>query len=151
MIGMILIALQAASSAPTATPEAEDLGIRLARSGGLAAMAPALIEKDAVELAQEAKSLSDAERQHLVEIGRAQGRAGLDRIMRAIGIEYAKRLSVEDLRQLVTHAESPAAARWRAAEPLVVAAAMKSIGELDLKKSTASAFCKETGKLCDRR
>jgi hypothetical protein len=146
MFAILLALLQ--TSQPTA--EVIELGMRLARSSGLAAIAPALIEKDMAELAAEDPSLTAAERERLVQIGREQGREGLDGIVRAIGAGYARHLSAEDLKVLVAHAESPAAVRWRAAEPRVIAEAAGAIGSFDLKKRTAAAFCAATGKLCKR-
>jgi hypothetical protein len=86
-----------------------------------------------------------------MNVGRAEAQAGIDKIMKAIGSGYARHLSVEDLRVLVAHGESPAAARWRTAEPLVIAEAMGALGSMDLKKNVAAAFCRQAGKLCDRK
>jgi hypothetical protein len=148
MHALILILAQAAAS--TMSPEAQDLGVRLARTSGLAAVAPALIEKDLNELANEYPALSTRERQRLMALGRTEADVELTKILAAIGSGYARRLSVDDLRVLVAHGESPAAARWRAAEPLVIAEAMGTLGSMDLKKNVAAAFCREAHKLCDR-
>ncbi|PSJ39004.1 DUF2059 domain-containing protein [Allosphingosinicella deserti] len=152
MLILVGALLQAAAPAPAATPspEAHDLGVRLARTTGLAAIAPALIEKDLTELASANPALTGAERTQLLEIGRKEGRTSVEKLTEAIGSAYAERLSVADLRLLVAHGESPAAARWRAAEPAVIAQAMGALGELDLKKNAAAAFCRQSGKLCDR-
>jgi hypothetical protein len=149
MHGLTLILAQAAAS--TISPEAQDLGVRLARTSGFAAIAPALIEKDLIELASENPTLSAEERQRLFILGRAEAKTGLERAMKAIGLGYARRLSVSDLQVLVAHGESPAAARWRRAEPLVIAEATGALGSMDLKKHVAAAFCRETAKLCDRK
>jgi hypothetical protein len=146
---LLLMFLQIAANA--APSEAQQLGVRLARTSGLAAVAPALIEKDLADLASEDASLTPAERERLLTIGRTEARNGLDKIVQAIGSGYARRLSIEDLRFLVAHGESPAAARWRAAEPMVIAEAMGALGEMDLKKNAAAAFCRDAGKLCNRR
>lgn len=149
MHALTLILAQAAAS--TISPEAQDLGVRLAKTSGLAAMAPALIEKDLTDLANENPALSAEERQRLMSLGRAEAQVGLEKIMKAIGSGYARRLSVSDLQVLVAHGESPSAARWRIAEPLVIAEAMGALGSMDLKKKVAAAFCRQTGKLCDRK
>jgi hypothetical protein len=138
------------ASGPAIPSEAQLLGVRLAKTSGFAAIAPSLIEKDLAELAREDASLSAAQRERLLSIGRTEARAGLEKVMLAIGSGYARRLSVEDLRVLVAHGESPAAVRWRTAEPAVMADAMGTIGEMDLKKNVAAAFCRDSGKLCDR-
>lgn len=148
MHALLAILLQAA--APTAGTESQELGLRLARSTGLAVVAPAMIEKDLAELAEEDPSLSADQRKRLLALGRAEARAGWERVVQALGAGYAKRLSISDLKLLVAHAESPVAARWRAAEPLVLAEAATTIGSLDLKKTVATAFCRETEKLCQR-
>lgn len=144
-----LIAAQAA--APVASADRDALGLRLARAGALAAMAPSLIEKDLAELAQEDPSLTPEQRTRLMETGRTEGQRNLDRVFAAIGREYAARLSIEDLRQLVAFNESDAARRWRAAEPAVVTGAMQQLGQLDFKKAVAAAFCRDVGKLCNRK
>jgi hypothetical protein len=148
MHALFLMLLQA--SGPAIPSEAQLLGVRLAKTSGFAAIAPSLIEKDLAELAREDASLSAAQRERLLSIGRTEARAGLEKVMLAIGSGYARRLSVEDLRVLVAHGESPAAVRWRTAEPAVIADAMGTIGEMDLKKNVAAAFCRDSGKLCDR-
>jgi hypothetical protein len=145
---LLILAQAAASSIP---PEAHDLGLRLARTSGLAAIAPALIEKDLAELAKEEPALTPAERQQLMTLGRAEARAGLEKIMQAIGSGYARHLSVEDLRILVAHGESPAADRWRKVEPVVVAGAVGALESMDLKKNVAAEFCREARKLCSRK
>ena len=145
---MLILAGQAALAHPA---EAELLGRRLATKSGIATIAPLMIEKDLAELAGEAPGLSQAERQRLLAIGRAEGRAGLDRLVAALGHAYAQRLSVADLRLLVAQSESKAAEHRRTAEPAAIAETMRSLGEIDLKKNVAAAFCRETGKLCDRR
>jgi hypothetical protein len=149
MHALTLILAQAVAS--TISPEAQELGVRLARASGLAAVAPALVEKDLAELANQEPSLTPEERQRLMNLGRSEARSGLEKIMNAIGAGYARRLSVEDLRVLVAHGESPAAARWRTVEPIVIAEAMGALGSMDLKKTVAAAFCRDAGKLCDRK
>jgi hypothetical protein len=145
---LIMFAAQAAAPPPA---EAELLGRRLAAKSGIATIAPLMIEKDVTELAGEAPDLSPTERARLLAIGRAEGKAGIDRLVAALGHAYAQRLSVADLRVLVAQSESPAATRWRGAEPAAIMATMRALGEIDLKKNVAAAFCRETGKLCDRR
>lgn len=146
MHALLLLLLQ--GTAPAVPSEAQQLGVRLARTSGLAAIAPALIEKDLADLSREDASLSVAERERLLSMGRAEARAGLEKLMQAIGSGYAQRLSIEDLRVLVAHGESPAASRWRTVEPAVIAGAMSAVGEMDLKKNVAAAFCRDAGKLC---
>lgn len=150
VVTTILAALVAGQAAPAATSEAEQLGVRLARMTGIATVAPALIEKDLAELSTEDPTLSAAERDTLLAIGRERGKAGLEQVVRAIGRAYARRLSVTDLRVLVANAETPAAGRWRRVEPLVIADAAAALGSIDLKARTAARFCEVTRKLCRR-
>lgn len=144
----ILVALALEAAAPSA--EAVDLGRRLAATGTLATLAPMLIEKDLGELAKESP-LTPAEQARLIEIGRGQGKAAIDRMVGAFGQAYAAKLSIEDLHELVAHAESPSERRLRAIQPAAIAEAMKTLGEIDIKTVSAAAFCKETGKLCNRK
>ncbi len=95
-------------------------------------------------------SLFECLKAKLIALGRAQGEAGLTKLMTALGTEYAERLSLDDLQSLVAQAESPAARRRRAVEPAVMIEAMKALGTIDLKKNTAQEFCLQTGKLCQR-
>ena len=146
---LLLMLLQA--STPAIPSEAQQLGVRLARTSGLAALAPALIEKDLAELAREDASLSAAERERLLSVGRAEAQTGLEKVMQAIGSGYARHLSIGDLKVLVAYGESPAAVRWRSAEPSVIAEAMSTLGKMDLKKKVAAEFCRSSGKLCGRK
>jgi hypothetical protein len=94
----VLLLLLLQGTAPAIPSEAQQLGVRLARTSGLAAIAPVLIEKDLADLSREDTSLSAAERERLLSMGRNEARAGLEKLMQAIGSGYAQQLSVEDLR-----------------------------------------------------
>ncbi|GBH32968.1 hypothetical protein [Sphingobium xenophagum] len=149
----ILLAALLQSVAPGAPPsgEAETLGRRLAASSALASMIPMLVEKDLAELAAEAPDLSDSEKQALLTIGRAQAAQAVDKLLATMGHAYAERLSIPDMRALIAANDRPETKRFRAAQPAVKMEAMRTMGEVDLKKSTAAAFCKQTKKLCDRK
>lgn len=144
----VLLLLAAVSVAPSS--EADGLGLRLARTDAIVAIAPTMVQKDLGELANEDPSLSPEQRKRLFEIGNDEGKTGIERVVRALGAAYAKHLSVHDLRVLVEQNESPEAARRRAAEPSVLIEAMTALGSMDLKKATAARMCIETGKLCAR-
>lgn len=146
----LLILIAASQIAPSLTPEAESLGRRLAAMSGIATIAPQLIEKDILELSKEDKTLSASERTRLLTMGHIEGRRNLDRLIATLGHAYASRLSVPDLRRLVADNEAPAAARRRTIEPAAIMETMAGLGQLDLKKNVASAFCREMGKLCHR-
>ena len=145
---LVLLLLAAASTAPAS--EAEELGLRLARTSGIVTIAPMLIQKDLADLAAEEPSLSPEQRRRLFEIGNEEGKAGIERLVGVLGAAYAKRLSVQDLRILVEQNESVEAARRRAAEPSVMIEAITALGSMDLKKATAARMCKDSGKLCAR-
>ncbi len=144
----ILLALAVAASSPS--PEAAALGIRLARTSGIVTIAPMMIEKDLDDLSKEDASLTPDQRQHLLEIGHEEEKAAIERLSAALGAAYAKRLSLADLRVLVTQNESAEAVRRRAADPSVIVETMTVVGPLDFKKMTAARMCKERGKFCAR-
>ena len=145
---LILLALAAASVPPGA--EAEALGVRLARTSGIVTIAPIMMQKDLTELAKEDPSLSAGQQERLRQIGSAEGKAGIERVVAALGASYAKRLSLKDLRTLVKQNEGAEAVRRRAAEPSVIMEAMAAVGSMDFKKTTAARMCKENGKFCAR-
>jgi len=141
--------LQATASA-TATPEAVDLGRRLAATGTLASLIPLIVEKDLTELAAEDPAMTTADREALFTLGRAQGEAGRARLVEAMGAVYARELPVDDLRRLVAHAEDPAAQRMRALQPRLMMETMATLGPIDLKKDVAAAVCRDRRRLCGR-
>ncbi|HEX8388809.1 MAG TPA: hypothetical protein VF636_07310 [Sphingomonas sp.] len=146
---MILAALLLAqAAAPDA--EASRLGEELARSGTLSAILPGLVAKDTEELIAEDRTLSDADKTELRRMAQRIADTGSARLYAAMGEEYARRLSADDMRTLIAFNRSPAAARYRAAELPSVAAAMAKLGGMDFKEDVAAAFCRETGKLCAR-
>ena len=142
---MILALLLAAS-----TPEAQDLGERLARTGTLASLAPLLFEKETEELIAEQPDLTVDEQAELREISRNTGQRLLERVTSVEGSAYAEQLSVEDLRALVAFAESDVARRQRAATPAVIIQTMTALGEIDFKAEVAEAMCNASGKMCER-
>ena len=148
MLSILIVATLQLSSA--IMPEAESLGRRLASLSGIATIAPQMIENDLQDLSNEDKSLSATERARLMTLGQDEERRSLDRLITALGHAYSSRLSVSDLRRLVSDAESPAAAHRRAIETAAIMETMATLGGMDIKKSVASNFCRETAKLCHR-
>lgn len=142
----MLIALMLAASTPS--PAAVALGERLARAGTLAALLPLMVTRDIDELVAAQRDLAEADRAALRRIAQATARAQVERLLAAEGRAYAAALPEADLAALVTHAESPAGRRLRAALPGVIAGTMAAVGEVDLKKEALAAFCRETGKAC---
>ena len=64
--------------------------------------------------------------------------------------ELRKALAEKDLKALVAFNESPVAKRARDATPGALAAAMSSLGNFDYKGNVRAAFCRKTGKGCDK-
>lgn len=143
----LLLAALAAVTA-TSSDEARSLGRKLAEVGTLAALLPLIKEKETAELLRENAALSSAEKAKLRDIADRTFAAGYDRLMSATGDAYAKRLSIEDLRALVSFHSSPTAARYRAATPEAILASMQAVGNLDFKGDVRRRFCAETQKLC---
>lgn len=147
MLPLTILALAAA----TPSVEAEALGLRLARNGMLATVAPLLTAKDTEDVIAGHPELSDADRAAFRATAARQSEASIARLDAAFGHAYAERLSVAELTELVAAAERPAARRFRSVMPETMAAAMGAIGKLDFKQDTIAAFCKDTGKLCPRK
>lgn len=146
MIWAPLIALALAQTAPGA--EAEALGVRLAETGTLAALLPAVVAKDREALVAAHPELSEADKAALRATADAVARAGIARLTAAIGHGYAARLSLDDLRALVAFNESPAAKHWREATPDAVMQALAAVGDMNFQEDARKAFCARTGKLC---
>ena len=138
----------AASAAPS--PEAEALAVRVARAGSIMALLPLVAQKDTDALVADHPDLSAAEKTRLRATADTTFKAGIARIETAFGRAYAKRFSIPELRVLVAQLESPEQRRLRALQPPVMAEALSAIGELDFKKDTLAAFCRDTGKLCSK-
>lgn len=165
LIALLLLA-QAAPTAPAAaqpqlprpttaigaapSAEAEALAVRVARAGSIMALLPLVAKKDTDALVADHPELSAAEKQRLRATADATFKAGVARIETAFGRAYARRFSVPELRVLVTQLESPEQRRLRALQPPVMAEALSALGEVDLKKDTLAAFCRDTGKLCGK-
>ena len=144
----MLISLLIAAATPSA--EAQQLGRELAGQGTLAALLPLVQAKETEELVASAKDLSDAEKVALRATAERVYRDGRERLLSATGRAYAERLTVDELKALVAFHRSPPAQRQQQVMPAVIAASMQSVGSMDFKKDVAAAFCKETGKLCER-
>jgi hypothetical protein len=144
----MILALALALATPDPDAEALALGRRLAETGTLAALLPAVTAKETEELVAEHSDWSDADKAVLRRMAGEVSADGLGRLMAATGRAYATRLSIEDLRVLVAFNEGDAAKHWRDATPGAVMEAMAKVGELDFKANTRKAFCARTGKGC---
>lgn len=149
-LSLWLIAIALAQTTPGSGPsaEAEALGVRLAQTGTLATMMPAILTKEREELVAEHPDWSDADKAALRAAADGVAQAAIARINAAIGHQYAQRLSVEDLRVLVAFNEGPVATRWREVTPVAVMQAMGEAGDLDFKGDARKAYCAKTGKGC---
>ena len=147
MIAMIFLALAAA----TPSPEAQQLGRKLADTGLLASILPMMKQKEVEEIVGNAKDLSDAEKTALRSTADRVYEEGRARLLTATGNSYAQSLSVEDLKALVAFEGTDAAKRYRAAMPGAIASTMQAVGQMDFKKDVRAAFCEEKGKLCDAK
>jgi hypothetical protein len=144
----MIVAFALALAMPDPDAEAMTLGRRLAETGTLAALLPAIMAKETEELVAEHPDWSDADKATLRRMASDVGAEGVGRLMAATGRAYATRLTIEDLRVLVAFNEGDAAKHWRDATPGAVMEAMTKVGELDFKANTRKVFCTRTGKGC---
>ncbi len=159
MIWMLALALVAAPAAvETAaaaqgepTPQALELGVRLARSGSLAAIAPMLADRDVEDVIKAHPEWTAGDAAVFRATARRVATADIARLVRALGHAYARRLSIADLAYLVNAVEGPAATRRRAIEAPVLVEALQTVGAIDFKHDTLAAFCAEMGKGCPAR
>lgn len=133
------------------TAEALALGKRLAETGEIAGLLPAMVEKDREQLINAHPEWSDADKAAFRKTADRVAAKGTGRLMEAIGRVYAEKLSIEDLRRLVAFQESDAGKRWRAVTPAAVMEGARVAGEMDFQKDVLAAFCAETGKGCNER
>jgi hypothetical protein len=145
---VVTLLLLAAAAAAQPSAEAMRLGRQLADHGTLAALLPLMKAKETEELLTDATDLSASEKERLRKLADETFEKGRNRLLDATAAEYAKRLSVADLRALVRFYETPAAKRLQAATPKVIAGTMQNVGKMDFKADVRKAFCEQTGKLC---
>lgn len=149
MLGLTMWIAMAAAQAPVSA-EAQALGRRLAEAGPLGVLLPMMAAKETEEMVADHPELGEADKAKLRRIAAATAEAGSARLMKAEGDAYAARLSVEEMKALVAFYESPAARRQREVQPAVIAETVQSVGTIDFKGETLAAFCKETGKACEK-
>lgn len=143
-----MLLLAAAAAQPS--PEALRLSRQLADSGTLATILPMVASKEVEELVGAHPELSATETATLRATAKRVLEAGRERLMDSEARALAERLSLADLRAIAAFQRSPAAARYRAVTPAVIAAMMQSIGQMDFKGDVLKAYCRQTGKLCPR-
>ena len=91
---MLFFALALAAAAPATTFEADTWGIRLARTGTLAALLPMMVAKETEELVASQKMLSDADKAQLRAVASARARQEIERVMAVEGNAYAASCSI---------------------------------------------------------
>jgi hypothetical protein len=153
VIAAMLMLLQAAAPAPTAAPaapppEALALGRKLAESGTLASLLPMMAAKDTDELVRAHPELTVAEQDELRRAVTTTFETGRDRLFAAEARAYADKLTVAEMTALVAFHTGPVAARYRAALPAAITAAMGAMEGFDLKKDSWTAFCARPGRTC---
>lgn len=148
-VSIVFAAMLAVAPAPSApSAEARALGLRLARTGTLAALLPLMTGKETEEMVAADPKLTAAEQATLRQTAKDVAERHTGQLMAAMGDAYAAKLSLPELRALVASNETPAATHYRAAQPAVIAQTMQAAGTIDFKAETMAAFCKETGKGC---
>lgn len=142
-----------APASPPATavsPAAQELGEQLAGSGTLAALLPLMVAKETAEMVAAHPDLTPAEQAELKRIAATTAQAGTARVMAALGRAYASRLTLEQMGTIIAFNETDAAKAYRAATPAAIAETMQVMGTIDFKGETMAAFCKATGKGCEK-
>lgn len=146
----MIVMMVAAAALAAAAPDAETLGRTLATQGTLGTLLPLQAAKEADELVAAHPELTPAEAAKLRAIAAATADAASERLFAAVGHRYATTLTLADLRALTAFNASPAAVRYRAAQPAAIVAGMTALAGYDFKKTTLTAFCAATGKACPR-
>lgn len=132
-------------------PEAMALAAELARAGTLASLLPLIAAKETEELVAAHPELTPAERERLRATAQTIFAAGRDRLFAATAHEYARRMTLADLRQQVSVARLPSSQRLRQVQPAAIVGTMQAMqagSGIDFKRDTLAAFCKDTGKAC---
>ena len=129
-------------------PEAMALAAELARSGTLASLLPLIAAKETEELVAAHPELTQAERDTLRATAQTTFAAGRDKLFAATAHEYARRLTLAELRQQVAIARMPSSQRLRQVQPAAIVGTMQAMGSMDFKRDTLAAFCRDTGKAC---
>jgi len=146
-----LLLATAAAAATQPSPEAVDLARQVAAHGVLAQIAPLQTQGEVAEIIAKHPELNPAEQARLRAIGEEHAKALVDKALDAEAKALAAELSLADLRQLVAFYSSPAAEHQRAALPKVMAATVRTMGDVDYAGGVRAAFCAESGKLCEKR
>jgi hypothetical protein len=147
MIAVLIAALAAAH------PSAESIRLarEIAHGGTLATLLPMIQAKEVDELVAAHPELSAADNAGLRATAKRVYEQGREKLLSAEAEAFARRLSLTDLRAIAAFERSSAARHYRSASPQVIAATMQAMGTMDYKRDVMSAFCKESGKLCEAK
>ena len=146
MVSLFLLAV--VTTQPS--PEALKLGRQLAESGTLATLLPIMQEKETEDLIKAHPELTVNEKTALRVTSQRVFETGRARLMAAEAQSYAKRMNIGDLRAAAAFQASAAGKRYRAVTPDIIQDVMPAMAGMDFKKDVATAFCRETGKLCGK-
>jgi hypothetical protein len=141
-------AAPAPTPAPTGkpSPQAEELGLRLARAGSFAAIAPLLAQRDIDSVVKAHPDWAPEDVALYRKTAAKVAESNIARLIRALGHAYARHMSVVDMASLVGIAEGPAATHRRSVEPSVLLEAIDESGAADFKRDTLAAFCTQMQK-----
>ena len=144
-------ALASAQTAPAPAappPEAAELGREVALNGVFANLFPMIGKKKIEELIASHPELTAADRDALRKVGDGWIVATLAAMSGVMGGEYARTMSVDDMKAMLAFARSDAGKHWQAAEPGAITAVMKQLDGVDFEGEVSAQFCRDTGKLC---
>lgn len=146
---MMLLALILQAAAPDSAKLA--LARQVAEAGALVSFLPLVAEKDLADLTAEDTTLTAAQRAQVVATGQRIVATRRAQLIDAFARGYAERLSSAELSALARAVKQPEWVHKRAVDLPVTMAALKAVGEVDLKKETAAATCAEAHLLCGRQ
>ena len=143
-----MLALQANAPALEAEEKAA-LATEIASTSLLAIIGPLQTAAEVESIIAEHPELTAEEREELRAVGTAQAEALGKQALATEARALADALPLETLRAVAAFQRSEAAEAYRAATPMVVGTVMQSMQGLDFKGEVQSAFCAQTGKLCE--
>lgn len=147
----VFAALMALQAGPTdaAPDEKLALAMEVAQVSPLAIIGPLQTAAEVEDIIASNPDLTPEEQQRLREIGKARAEELGREALAAEAAALAEALSLEDLRAIAAYSRSDAAMRHREAMPQVAMQVMQGLQGLDYKAEVRTAFCAETGKLCE--
>lgn len=150
----LLLALCAAAPASAqpanAEPGAEQLalGRRMAEAGDFNAIVGAMGEAQIERIAAAETALSEAERAQLRATARRVLANARGRLTAQVGLIYARRFTIEQLRAITAFLEGPAGRAYTGAMPRLLPEIAQAMQGIDFAAEVRAAFCRDTGKLC---